>query len=530
MSNLGAALDYLRRGWSIIPSDSNKVPLVKWGDYQMRLPSEGEVRQWWTDRPEANVVLVAGRISGVTVLDFDIEAPYQHFMEYLARQGYQSNIPTVKSPNGWHVYFSYFPCQSGPVWNGVEIKNDRSVITLPPSTYRGVEYKWLVPIDGNPLPEANLDLVRNLYKDAKSNNAETRVTKKSKLMLYTEGHRDNTIFRVAKHLIQSGMDKDNVEEILVRLASTCDPPWTEKEARQKAESAWKHFYRGPGKQGWKEELAKWIEMSSGVFTISEIYRAFNVSTVQDKTNIRVSLHRLAEDGLIIREGKRDGIYRRAERDTQQIEWRNTEATPMDIKWPLSVESLGIQVYPSNVIVLAGDQNSGKTSYLLNFIKLNMDQYEIHYFSSEMAASELSLRLSRFDDIKADEWKFSAWERASNFADVIRPDAVNVIDYLEVLDEFWKVGRYINDIYRKLKNGIAIIALQKDPDHLLGRGKTFALEKPRLYMTMRWGNIKIVKAKNWDGIINPMYQARNFRIDRGGNIYPRGPWYYAGSKT
>ncbi len=89
----------------------------------------------------------------------------------------------------------------------------------------------------------------------------------------------------------------------------------------------------------------------------------------------------------------------------------------------------------------------------------MDNHEVHYFSSEMGALELKDRFSKFDR-PLNSWKVKFKERASNFADVIKPDAINIIDFLEVHDEFYKIGGLIKDIYDKLTTGIAVIAIRK----------------------------------------------------------------------
>jgi hypothetical protein len=59
-----------------------------------------------------------------------------------------------------------------------------------------------------------------------------------------------------------------------------------------------------------------------------------------------------------------------------------------------------------------------------------------------------------------------------------------------------VGEYLKQIHDKLGSGIAVVALQKDPKAPQGRGGTFGLEKPRLYLNMDAGKLSIRKAKNW----------------------------------
>lgn len=153
----------------------------------------------------------------------------------------------------------------------------------------------------------------------------------------------------------------------------------------------------------------------------------------------------------------------------------------------------------------------------------MDRYTIHYFNSEMGATELKLRLQNFEDVTLDDWKMNAWERSGNFADVIKPDAINVIDFLEVHEDFWKVGGMLKDIHDKLKQGIAVVALQKSKEKEIGRGGDMGLEMPRLYLTIDSGKIRIVKCKNWHGGRNPNGLSRTFKLVQGWKFTETSPW-------
>jgi hypothetical protein len=179
-----------------------------------------------------------------------------------------------------------------------------------------------------------------------------------------------------------------------------------------------------------------------------------------------------------------------------------------------------------VVIVAGEANAGKTALLLNVVRKNMHLHKIEYFSSEMRAEEFHLRLVKFDDVKMSDWRFSPRERSTKFADVIVPDSLNIIDYLEVTKDFYEVGGDIKDIFDRLGKGIAIIALQKKKGSDIGRGGDFTLEKPRLYMSMQPGEIKIVKGKNWaNPHLNPNNMTWKFKlvqgckfIETGGNVY------------
>ena len=112
----------------------------------------------------------------------------------------------------------------------------------------------------------------------------------------------------------------------------------------------------------------------------------------------------------------------------------------------------------------------------------------------MGGEELKLRLSKFGNLK---WTFDPRERSTNFADVIYADDINIIDYIEITSgEFYMIAEELRAIFDKLKKGIAVIALQKKKGAELGRGAEFSLEKPRLYLSMDSGTLKIIKAKNW----------------------------------
>lgn len=72
MTNLDAALEYLDRGWSIIPLNPNdKKPFVKWAEFQKVQPTEEQIVGWWTQWPDAIPAVITGRLSGVYIVDCD---------------------------------------------------------------------------------------------------------------------------------------------------------------------------------------------------------------------------------------------------------------------------------------------------------------------------------------------------------------------------------------------------------------------------------------------------------------------------
>jgi hypothetical protein len=68
---LNQALDYLDMGWSVIPLRGKRPVLGSWLEYQKRLATREEVREWFRLEPDANIGIVTGKVSGLVVVDFD---------------------------------------------------------------------------------------------------------------------------------------------------------------------------------------------------------------------------------------------------------------------------------------------------------------------------------------------------------------------------------------------------------------------------------------------------------------------------
>ena len=238
--------------------------------------------------------------------------------------------------------------------------------------------------------------------------------------------------------------------------------------------------------------------------------------------VNVTLQRLVKEGILEKYGEKRGAYRRVERECEEIDFLNASESSLDIRWPFQIERY-VKILPKNIIVIAGSPDAGKSAFLFNVVKENMNRLKLHYFSSEMGAEEIKDRLKKFE-IPLREWKRVFKERSSNFSDVIIPTDINLIDFIEIHDEFYKVGGLLKDIYDKLSTGVAIIALQKKPGQDLGRGGLGTLEKPRLYLAIDNGRMKIVKAKNWvNSAVNPNGLEVSFKLVDGCKFIKIGDW-------
>ena len=388
-------------------------------------------------------------------------------------------------------------------------------VLVPPSQINMKNYHWLDgqdpdSIEVSILPEESFNYLFNLLKDT---SVYSICKTHAKKLSFSQGSRDDDLFYAAISLLQGHVKEPDVRDIIDRLAKSCDPPFPENEAQIKVDSALKKYL---GKErSITDEVREWVLTSSGLFLTSDVHKELDLTSRDLKKQANEAIRRLANDGILAPCGVKRGCYRLIEADSPMIDFINADISEVyDIYWPFELEKL-VNIYPKNIIILAGAPNAGKTAFLLNTIKKNMDRHRIEYFSSEMGPEELKLRLSKFDDLELKDWKFYPRERAFNFADAIVPDALNIVDYLEITEDFSKIAGEIKMIFDRLNKGIAIIAIQKKIGADLGRGAEFSLEKARLYLSMDGGKLKIIKAKNWvSSLINPNNMELKFKLVGG----------------
>ncbi len=529
---LSSALWYCRNGKSVIPVRQDKKPLIKWERYQQQPSEEAELRDWWRRWPDANVGLVTGAISDLTVVDCDTREGIESVEGSLSDA---TAIPTATTPRGGRHY--YFKHQGGisnraGVLKGVDVRTDGGYIIVPPSRNELGCYAWMPGCKISDVPPAVLPesllikmqtSLRSLGGSKEDSSPACRQASSGVVMGFSKGHRDETLFSIALNLAKGGMPADNIKQILDFFASRCDPPFSPAEVQTKIQSALNRISNA--ERNLAAEVRDWVLSSSGVFLSSDIVNGLQVSSRDQRKNVSKILTRLVGEGTIERTGNRNGQFRRIEGECERMDFMSATSETLSIWLPFKLHDL-VETMPGNTILLSGEPNAGKTGLLLNIIRYNQDRFEIHYFNSEMGASELKKRLEKFEDISLPAWKFHAWERSGNFADVIKSGKgkINIIDFLELHDDFYRVGGMLNDIHRKLKGAIAIIALQKNAGTDMGLGGFRTLEKPRLALAMAPGRLKIVKAKNWKTPDNPNGKEVHFKIVQGCNLIQTKGWH------
>ena len=323
-------------------------------------------------------------------------------------------------------------------------------------------------------------------------------------------------------------------------------------------------------------IEKWVKENTGFFTTNQVDMEFNLKTRVEKNNRAVILNRLKSRGLIRKDGTKTGHWRIVSKDTESMDIFSTAVQKVKLPLCLGLSEL-VNVYPGSIIVIAGSSNAGKSAFAMNivfgtlayvsalreiyninsipafvsgqgrkppetyaeylsqFMGDGKQEVEVNYFNSEMAAPELKDRLDQFPGGAETFRKVRFWKRSSDFADAIRPNDINVIDYMECYDEFWKIGQWINEIHKELNKGIAIIVLQKKQGAYVGRGGELTMEKPRLYINLdgnhpHGGICKIIKAKSFtDPQNNPNGKEIDFKLVDGWKFVPISGLRYVDEK-
>ena len=290
------------------------------------------------------------------------------------------------------------------------------------------------------------------------------------------------------------------------------------------------YNRQSGQQGIKgltqPLVEEWISFMDGKFNVRDLWAEHDIQSPEGRQHLRVILSRLVKSGLIA-DVRRDGYYRRVDSDLTEMEWQKADPENIvPILFPFGIEE-HCRIYPKSIIIVAGSKNVGKTALLYQLIQMNMCWIETDLFNSETGPEQM---LERFAPLEIpNPAPFKVYERYDNFADVVHPDHLSVIDYLDMDSEVYLVGAEINAIFRKLNKGVAVIALHKPPptvtyirgekkvyDRDLAYGGGFSAKRAVLYITMGSNKLKLLYVKTpKHPKVNPNNMTWTFKISNEG---------------
>ena len=544
---LRSALWYAGKGYSVIPilppkadsrgKDEAKKPPIAWLPYQTQKATENEIKQWFTDKPDMRLGIVTGALSNLTVIDCDTQGAIDQ-VESILPDNFRGPI-AISPRGGRHYYFHHHPDfpNKANIGKGIDVRSEGGYIIAPPSVgLNGKGYSWL---QGGGIHEVEpAELVGSL-KDSLFNfftlyirenvgtnpNQQTPTSPTNANIDFNEGGRDETLFHLANHLVKGGMPEQEIEIYLSVIASkVCNPPFPEKELRDKIQSALK---RAENKErNLTAEIRELICQHAGNITTTFAYNCLQVPTREEKKKVQVILGRMVTEGLLERTGRIAGEYRIVNKEYDVLDANQIEqGKPLDIRLPFWLDQ-HVEILPGDLIVIAGTPNAGKTAILLDTVAHNMDVWDCWYFSTEMGPGAWARRREKRDPPL--EWKFKFVHGFSNYEDIIKPDAMNFIDYVEQNEgEAYKIPGLLAKIQRKLRKGVAFVALQKNKGMEWGIGGQQTRAKPALFLTVEpdfpnGAKMRIEKAKAFKEY-NPNGFCCNFKIIKGINLLEMTGW-------
>lgn len=338
---------------------------------------------------------------------------------------------------------------------------------------------------------------------------------------------------VMQSMARGGASIDQIIDTVKKLYHFDKDDYTDDELQKQAQKWYDNselLTEFGNKRSIQTEVEKWMG-SNGcnkagyrrvTVSLHDCYGDLLLKTQNDKAACRMAFKRLVEKGKL-EPSDRSGLYRIVNARMDELDFMNADTTPFNIRFPLGVHEM-VEIYKKSVIVLAGEPNAGKTAYMLNVARKNMDEHKVMYFSSEMGAAELQIRLKKFNQ-PLESWKKVKWiGKSGDFKDVIDPNGLNIIDYLEVAKDFYEIGGMLTDIFNALDTGVAVVGIQKPHGRDTGVGGARTLDKARLYLAIEPGVLKIVKGKIWrQEHINPNGMYCRFKLGGGANFKKDSEW-------
>jgi hypothetical protein len=252
-----SALTAAERGWPAFPlysakngacscgdplcEDIGKHPITRHGFYDATTNIK-QIKDWWAERPDANVAVATGKPSGLFVLDVDPDkGGFETLRKLEAEHGPLPQGPILKTGGGGrHHYFDYADSDLPSTTNllpGLDTRGRGGYVVYAESVhesgklYRFLRDKTPRKIALPPVPDYLAELVR------RSRSSRIQDSKSQEFKNITEGSRNDSLASVAGSLRHWGLNLESIETVLTNVNGLiCNPPLSDREVTRIARS------------------------------------------------------------------------------------------------------------------------------------------------------------------------------------------------------------------------------------------------------------------------------------------------------
>lgn len=272
-------------------------------------------------------------------------------------------------------------------------------------------------------------------------------------------------------------------------------------------------------------VESWVkEKATGMFHYTKVLDG-NVSP-KLYSQLREIMLRCKAKGIAYPVGNKDGWWRPADNTMEELQWwESGEIEEDNLILPMELNKYCIVPRPS-LVIIAGKYNAGKSAFCLNTVILNIPKWggALDFYVSE-GAEMIKPKFAKLGITSSPA--FRTYRRTENFADILNPDNLSIIDYLRVnMEQPYAVTEKLFEIFNKLKTGIAIVAMQKPPgERKLAFGGASTAFEPALYLGMEsngsntgWIGFEKIKIVRGYGGLDPYRMKVYYKINNGVEFY------------
>jgi len=235
-----------------------------------------------------------------------------------------------------------------------------------------------------------------------------------------------------------------------------------------------------------EEIRNFVKPLEGhKITLNELRDEFNIVKGTKSYNaIRVITLRLCEQKVLKRLNTRGEF--RVLKDIQPVKWwEENDTEPLNFLFPRSYEDnteFGIEdyveIFPGDMILIAGTSNYGKTSLALNMMGENLNLMPSILMGSEYTASDGKIspkfkrrmnKMSWVDWMDNGKPRFQLYPVGADYEDYVQPDSQNYIDWISLPGEYYMIDYVMKSIKDRVGKGIGIAVIQKNKTQEYGEG-------------------------------------------------------------